>query len=104
MEVVQKELTTDPKNSKLIKEATFLGRRLAQSRIFATPGWDALLKVGALKDGLSIEDAESLLGPATDETEEYAGWYYNPQGRHVAPWLWAKKKADGLVEWKLDRR
>ena len=101
LEVVRKALKNDPTDAKMRKEAEYLGRRLAQSRIFATPGWFALLEIGALKDGLSIEDAESLLGPATDENDAMAIWYFNPLGRHVAPALWAKKRADGLILWKI---
>ena len=104
LEVVRKELKAKPNDPKLIKEATFLGRRLAQSSPFPSRGWETLLEIGALKDGLTIEDAEGLLGPATSENEGWVDWYYNPMGRHVAPSLSATVGKSGLTQWKLDRR
>ena len=57
-----------------------------------------------VKDGMSLKGAEMLLGPPTDRSEKRVGWYHNPTGRHVVPYLHAQVMPDGLAGWKLHSR
>jgi hypothetical protein len=54
---------------------------------------------------MTVEQAEKLLGPATEKTAGRVGWYFNPNHqRHVAPFLGARVTEKGLVGWKLISR
>jgi hypothetical protein len=67
--------------------------------------WEALVKTGTLGNGMTIEEAEKILGPATDRTKDRIGWYHNPNhARHVAPYLNAKVTKDGLSDWSIVNR
>ncbi|MFN0125707.1 MAG: hypothetical protein ACKV19_03350 [Verrucomicrobiales bacterium] len=66
--------------------------------------WDVLLKTRTLKDGMSLAEAEELLGPPARMSDNSVGWYFNPQSRHVAPYLHAKVFWNGLGEWEITRR
>jgi hypothetical protein len=66
--------------------------------------WDVLIKTRTLKDGMSLAEAEELLGPPARKDGKYVGWYSNPQSKHVAPYLHATVWKDGLAEWKITNR
>ena len=66
--------------------------------------WDVLIKTRTLKDGMSLAEAEELLGPPTRKDGKSVGWYSNPMGFHVAPYLHAKIFWNGLGEWKNTSR
>lgn len=104
LKTVREMLQRDPDNANLRKEALTLGRRVVRFTFYAPMVWQTLLDIGALKDGLTIDEAEDLLGPATDGHETWIGWYYNPWGRHVAPFLSAQVGKNGLSNWKIGRR
>src|SRR4051794_17709870 len=93
-----------PADSKVRQEAAELAKRLAKLQ----PGkvvWQVLLNTGVLKDGMSVAEAEKLLGPATGKSDRHVEWYFNPGDKlHVAPNLTAKVTKDGLSGWKVDRR
>ncbi|KAJ3060656.1 hypothetical protein HK102_009410, partial [Quaeritorhiza haematococci] len=38
--------------------------------------WEVLLETQVLEDGMTVEQAEKVLGPATDTTPERIGWYF----------------------------
>jgi hypothetical protein len=101
---LQKALAERPDDAAVRKEAADLAAKLAPD----TPGnrfvWGLLLKVGVLKDGMLLKDAEKMLGPPTDRSNTMVGWYFNPTGRHVAPYLLARVTEDGLIDWKLGSR
>lgn len=93
----------EPDNLSLRKDTADLARRLARE----WPGrvaWNCLLKLGVLHDGISIGEAERILGPQTDEFAGHVGWYFNPHGRHVAPYLHAKVTEEVLTEWGISNR
>ena len=85
------------------EEAAVLAKRLARTMPDRVR-WQTLLTTGALRDGLTRAEAESLLGPPTEDRAEHIGWYHNPENRHVAPYLHAKVTDAGLVGWTLTRR
>ena len=102
---LDKAMTEKAGDESLRKDAAALATRLAPD----LPGnhlvWRVLLKTKVLRDGLSLAEAEKLLGPATDKSDKLVGWYFNPNHRmHVAPYLYAKVTKDGLAEWKLVNR
>jgi hypothetical protein len=102
--LVEKALNEKPNDDAVRADAAALAIRLAPD----LPGnpliWRVLLKTRTLKDGLSLVDAEKLLGPPTDKSDRQVGWYFNPHDRHVAPYLSAKVTNQGLAEWKLSNR
>jgi hypothetical protein len=85
-------------------DAAALATRLAPDLPGNPLVWRVLLKTGTLKDGMSLRDAEKLLGPPTEKSDELVGWYFNPRNRHVAPYLHARVTKDGLAEWKITKR
>ena len=67
--------------------------------------WQVLLETKVLEDGMTVEQAENLLGPATEKSPDRLGWYDNPDHRrHVAPYLGDRVTKKGLVGWKLISR
>jgi hypothetical protein len=66
--------------------------------------WHVLHEAQVLKDGISREAAERLLGPPTTAEGERIEWYFNPAGRHVAPYLRATLKERTLVNWSRGTR
>jgi cell division septum initiation protein DivIVA len=96
-------LRKEPADSKLRQEAAELAKRLAKLQ----PGkfvWQVLLNTGVVKDGMSVEEAEKVLGPATGTADRHVEWYFNPDHRHVAANLTAKVTMDGLSGWKIGGR
>ena len=66
--------------------------------------WAVLIKTRTLKDGMSLAEAEELLGPPARKSDKSVGWYHNPQSAHVAPYLRANVWKDGLAEWTLNNQ
>ncbi|MFL5244804.1 MAG: hypothetical protein ACJ8FY_22110 [Gemmataceae bacterium] len=111
---LERALRKEPADTKLRQEASELAKNLAKHK----PGkivWQVLLTTGVLKDGMSIKEAEKLLGPATGTgdrhiepakgtTDRQIEWYFNPDNRHVAPNLTAKVTKDGLSGWQIGSR
>jgi hypothetical protein len=101
---LNKALNEKPDDKAVLKEAAALAKQLGPH----LPGngfvWEILLKTRTLKDGLSLAEALLILGPPTDMSKEHAGWYFNPLGRHVAPYLRAKVTKEGLVDWTKNSR
>src|SRR5436190_13987533 len=81
---LEQALRKEPADAKVRREAAELAKRLAKLK----PGkvvWQVLLNTGVLKDGMSLEEAEKLLGPATGNPDRHVEWYFNPDGKlHVA--------------------
>ncbi len=102
--LLDKALTEKPNDQTLQQDAAALATRLAPD----LPGnpliWRVLLKTRTLTDGMSLAGAEKLLGPPTEKSDKDVGWYFNPYGLHVAPYLHAKVTKEGLAEWKINNR
>jgi hypothetical protein len=99
---LQEAMREKPDNRSLKTEAADLARRIAPHSKGNRTVWQALLDTMVLEDGMTVEQAEKLLGPATEKSPERLGWYFNPNHRrHVAPYLGARVTEKGLVGWKL---
>jgi uncharacterized protein len=69
------------------------------------PERQKLVKDGVLHDGMTLDEAEAILGPATGKTDNACDWYWNPGGRlHVASFFGAKIKDGKLFDWRSDNR
>jgi hypothetical protein len=102
---LDKALQENPKDGALQKKAAALARQLAPDLRGHPLIWRVLLKTRTLKDGLSLADAEKLLGPPTEKSGKHVGWYFNPRHRrHVAPYLSANVTKEGLADWNLGSR
>jgi hypothetical protein len=99
-----KALKEKPEDKEMLKEAGALAKRLGPYAPGNSLVWHTLLSTRTLKDGLTLAEAFVLLGPPSDLSNEYVGWYFNPRGRHVAPYLHAKITKDGLADWKIGSR
>jgi predicted RNase H-like nuclease (RuvC/YqgF family) len=100
---LQKALQKNPGDPKFREEAEELAKRVAPRH----PGklvWEVLRTTGVLKEGMSLKEAEKLLGPATAKSDREVEWYFNPNHRHVAPNLTASVTRAGLSGWKIDMR
>ncbi len=103
MGYLDRALREKPEDVAVRAEAAQLARRLAPQ----VPGnrmiWGALIRTGVLKDGMTIEEAEAVLGPATSKADGSVIWYFNPRNRHVAPRLMARREPgkDVLTGWTL---
>jgi WD40 repeat protein len=119
---LDKRLQENPEDRTIRLEAAVIAAQLARH----VPGnmivWRVLLTTKTLKDGMTLADAEKLLGPPTSSSDTHVEWYYNQPGlhpdplnsrlkrsfmagaRHVAPFLRAKVTDEGLYEWQLGRR
>lgn len=87
------------------KELAVLARRLAPHLHGDHFVWKALVQTRTLKDGMSLAEAEELLGPPSDKSERAVFWYIDaPRRPHVAPCLHATIWDDGLAEWSITRR
>ncbi|MCY2967133.1 MAG: hypothetical protein NT069_26430, partial [Planctomycetota bacterium] len=94
-------LTAKPDDLTARQDAAVLAIRLVPHLPGNRVVWEVLIKTRTLKDGMSLAEAEELLGPPTRMSDKFVGWYFNPNGKHVAPYLHAKVWQDGLAEWKL---
>jgi hypothetical protein len=101
---LDRSLKEKPNDAKMLQDAATLATRLAPELPGSSLIWRVLLKTRTLKDGMPLAVAEKLLGPPTDKSNLYVGWYFNPTGRHVAPYLHAKVTKQGLADWTLTRR
>jgi len=101
---LERALGEKPADAAVRKEAADLAARLAPDLPGNRMVWGMLLKTGVLKDGMTLTDAEKLLGPPTDKSGTVVGWYFNPANRHVAPYLHAQPTEDGWTGWKLTSR
>ena len=101
---LDRALAEKPGDPAVRKEAGGLAAKLAPDLPGNRLVWSVLLKAGVLKDGMGLKEAERLLGPPTDKSGTVVGWYFNPAGRHVAPYLHARVTEDGLTGWKLSNR
>jgi outer membrane murein-binding lipoprotein Lpp len=101
---LDKALDEKPNDINVRLDAAALATRLAPDLPGHLLVWQALLKTETLKDGMSLRDAEKLLGPPTEKCDEYVGWYFNPRNRHVAPYLHARVMKNRLAGWKLTSR
>lgn len=102
---LERALAEKPDAADVRKEAAGLAAKLAPDLPGNRLVWGMLVKAGVLKDGMTLKDAERLLGPPTDHSGTAVGWYHNPGHRlHVAPYLHARVTGDGLTDWKLNSR
>jgi hypothetical protein len=102
---LQEAMREKPDDRSLRTDAADLARRIAPHAQGNRTVWQALLDTKVLEDGMTVEQAEKLLGPATEKSAERVGWYFNPNHqRHVAPFLGARVTEKGLVGWKLISR
>ena len=102
---LDKALNEKPNDQTVQQEAGALATRLAPDLPGNPKVWRVLLKTRTLKDGMSLAGAMKLLGLPTEKSDEDVGWYFNPYGLHVAPYLRAKVTKEGrLAEWKIINR
>ena len=93
-----------PINQSKVADAASLALKLASTERGNKLIWEILVQAKVLKDGMTLADAEKLLGPPTKKTDAHVEWYFNDAGRHVAPCLSAKKTDNGLESWRLGNR
>jgi hypothetical protein len=99
---LQAAMIEKPNDYVLKTDAADLAKRIAPHSKGNRTVWQVLLDTKVLEDGMTVERAEKLLGPATEKSPERLGWYFNPNHqRHVAPYLGARITEKGLVGWKL---
>ncbi|HNQ22585.1 MAG TPA: hypothetical protein PKK06_05765 [Phycisphaerae bacterium] len=72
--------------------------RPLERRAGLTLAWDILLRSGRLHDGITLAQAEQILGPPTERRDDSVDWYANSP-RHVNPKLWARLREDQLYDW-----
>jgi hypothetical protein len=102
---LQEAMREKPDDRSLRTDAADLAKRIAPHSKGNRTVWQVLLDTKVLDDGMTVERAEKLLGPATEKSPERLGWYFNPNHqRHVAPFLGAGVTEKGLVGWKLTSR
>ncbi len=105
-------LNEKPDDATARQEAAGLAIRLAPHLPGNRMVWEVLIKMRTLKDGMSLPDAEELLGSPARKSEKFVVWYAHPDSKHVTPYLRAnvqKLRAnvqatvqkDGLAEWTL---
>jgi hypothetical protein len=93
---LQAAMREKPDDSVLRTDAVDLARRIAPHSKGNRVVWQVLLETKALEDGMTVEQAEKLLGPATEKSPDRLGWYDNPDHRrHVAPYLGARVTEKG---------
>ncbi len=87
-----------------------IAKRHARSQHPGRTAWQLLLAARVLSDPMKLEDAVRLLGRPTHRSEnskqaKMVDWYFNPEGRHVAPCLRASQREDSkLVGWTIIHR
>ena len=101
---VEAALNEKPKDRAIRADAAALAARLAPEFPGNVLVWRVLLATATLRDGMSLADAEKLLGTPTDKWDGAIGWYFNPHGRHVAPCLSAQSADGTLSGWRLGNR
>lgn len=101
---LERALGEKPADAAVRKEAADLAAKLAPELPGNRLVWGMLIKAGVLRDGMTLTDAEKLLGPPTEKSGTVVGWYFNPTNRHVAPYLHARATQDGLGGWTLNSR
>jgi hypothetical protein len=101
---LEKALGENSDDAAVREEAADLAAKLAPDLPGNRLVWGMLIKARVLTDGMTLKDAEKLLGPPTEKSGKVVGWYFNPAHAHVAPYLHAQPTEDGLVGWKLNSR
>ncbi|MFN0128598.1 MAG: hypothetical protein ACKV19_18150 [Verrucomicrobiales bacterium] len=94
-------LQEKPDDSTAQQDAAAVAMRLAPYVQGDRMVWEVLIQTRSLKDGMSLAEAEALLGPPARKDDKSVGWDYNINGWHVAPCLHAKVWKDALAEWKI---
>ncbi len=65
----------------------------------STPAaWTVLLELGALRDGMTVDEAKEILGPPSGQTKDSVRWYISTP-RHVNPALNAKIEGGKIANW-----
>ncbi len=104
---VDRALRNDPENKDLQEQLLALTKLLARYQP-SQYVWETLIAVGGVKDGMSPQEAEALLGPPTVQSRNHVEWYVNPAlasgGKNVAASLTAKVTKEGLADWKIGKR
>ena len=62
--------------------------------------WWVLTRTGGLNDGMSLSDAEAILGPATDASHPLFVYWYDSSEDDPSK-LRAKRNEDKLVQWRI---
>ena len=94
-------LNEKPDDPTARQDAAALAVRLAPHLPKNRMVWEVLIKTRSLKDGMSLKEAEELLGPPARRSDKFVGWYANPDSKHVTPYLRANVRKDGLAKWTL---
>ncbi len=94
-------LNAKPDDPTARQDAVALAIRLAPHLPGNRMVWEVLIKTRTLKDGMSLAEAEELLGPPARKSDKLVVWYANRDSKHVAPCLRADVWKDGLAEWTL---
>ncbi len=94
-------LNEKPDDPTARQDAAALAVRLAPHLPKNRMVWEVLIKTRTLKDGMSLKEAEELLGPPARRSDKFVGWYAHPDSEHVTLYLRANVQEDGLAEWTL---
>ena len=94
-------LNEKPDDPTARQDAAALPVRLAPHRPGNRMVWEVLIKTRSLKDGMSLKEAEELLGPPARRSDKFVGWYAHPDSKHVTLYLCANVQKEGLAEWTL---
>src|SRR5262249_58386242 len=78
---LQEAMRDKPDDRSLRTDAAVLARRIAPHAQGNRTVWQALLDTKGLEDGMTVEQAEKLLGPATEKSAERGGWEFHPDHR-----------------------
>ena len=78
-----------------------LARALAHPQPPSALAWRFLIGQRVLKDGMSLQDACTLLGWPSYRKDGEVRWYFNFRGNHVFPDPRATEEDGTLKDWKV---
>ncbi len=84
---LDRQIEAKTADDSMTRNARRVAKRLAPTEKGNRLVWRVLISTRTLHDGLSLAEAKHLLGPPTNQTSSTVGWYFNPNNRHVAPFL-----------------
>lgn len=73
-------------------------------RLMLVQAWRALIRHGVLRDGMTADEAITLMGPPTQRARGEVHWYHNYIGHHVFPDLSAREETGFLYDFRITKR
>jgi len=98
-----KRVQEEPANEELRSKTVDFARMLASPQAPPKLAWEILIREGVLKDGMTLLEADRILGNPTKTTETGSWWYFNFRGQHVFPGLEATVSDGRLSGWRIGR-